>query len=90
MSNRSPGCRPYERIVKPQVRPATMLETLLIRRRRLFTSENAGNGPQIRAAVAMPKHMVYLETPKRNAGSAEIKWNRCRPATRESSLRKEQ
>jgi hypothetical protein len=27
----------------------------------------------------MPKHMVYLETPMRNAGSAEIKWNRFRP-----------
>jgi hypothetical protein len=36
-------------------------------------SENVGNCPQVRAAVAMSKHMVYLEAPKRTQDLLNIK-----------------
>jgi hypothetical protein len=36
-------------------------------------SENADSCPQIRGAVAMPKHTVYLEAPKRTQDLLSIK-----------------
>jgi hypothetical protein len=40
----------------------------------LVMSENAGNCPQVRAAVAMSKHTVYLEAPKRTQDLLNVKW----------------
>jgi hypothetical protein len=37
-------------------------------------SENAGNCPQVRAAVVMSKSTVYLEAPKRTQDLLNIKW----------------